>query len=134
MYSPFSKIITSSSDSKLLDYSPNAGYFVANARFEYSHRVIAFFVGSTTLVLANSRLDDRSKTPNPESYASGLRRCCFAGSHWQFVRPFITAFPGNRHVVKNMIFGPGVVVVEWSFQAHLQRSYGEERRIGEGEG
>src|SRR5215813_10381627 len=35
----------------------------------------------------------------------------------QFARPFITAFPGNRHVVKNMIFGPGVVVVEFSFEA-----------------
>jgi hypothetical protein len=35
----------------------------------------------------------------------------------QFVRPFITAFPGNRHLVKNMIFGPGVVVVEFSFEA-----------------
>src|SRR5581483_932472 len=32
----------------------------------------------------------------------------------QFVRPFITAFPGNRHVVKNWIFGTDVVVVEWS--------------------
>src|SRR5262250_918330 len=35
----------------------------------------------------------------------------------QFARPFITAFPGNRHFVKNMIFGPGVVVVEFSFEA-----------------
>jgi predicted ester cyclase len=35
----------------------------------------------------------------------------------QFVRPFITGFPGNRHVAKNMIFGPDVVVVEWSFEA-----------------
>jgi PAS domain S-box-containing protein len=35
----------------------------------------------------------------------------------QFVRPFITGFPGNRHVVKNMIFGRDVVVVEWSFEA-----------------
>ena len=35
----------------------------------------------------------------------------------QFVRPFITAFPGNRHVVKNWIFGRDVVVVEWNFQA-----------------
>lgn len=35
----------------------------------------------------------------------------------QFVRPFITGFPGNRHVAKNMIFGQGVVVVEWSFEA-----------------
>jgi len=35
----------------------------------------------------------------------------------QFARPFTTAFPGNRHFVKNMIFGPGVVTVEFSFQA-----------------
>src|SRR5262245_32725157 len=35
----------------------------------------------------------------------------------QFVRPFITAFPGNHHLVKNMMFAPGVVVVEFSFEA-----------------
>ena len=35
----------------------------------------------------------------------------------QFVRPFITAFPGNRHVVKNWILGRDVVVVEWTFEA-----------------
>lgn len=35
----------------------------------------------------------------------------------QFVRPFITGFPGNRHVAKKMIFGADVVVVAWSFQA-----------------
>jgi PAS domain S-box-containing protein len=36
----------------------------------------------------------------------------------RFARPFITAFPGNRHLVKNMVFGPGVVTVEFSFEAH----------------
>jgi len=35
----------------------------------------------------------------------------------QFVRPFVAGFPGNHHVVKNMIFGRDVVVVEWSFEA-----------------
>ena len=35
----------------------------------------------------------------------------------QFVRPFITGFPGNRHIAKNMIFGQDVVAVEWSFEA-----------------
>ena len=35
----------------------------------------------------------------------------------QFVRPFITGFPGNRHIAKNMIFGEDVVVVEWNFEA-----------------
>lgn len=35
----------------------------------------------------------------------------------QFVRPFVAGFPGNRHLVKNMIFGKDFVVVEWSFEA-----------------
>lgn len=35
----------------------------------------------------------------------------------QFVRPFITGFPGNRHIAKNMIVGKDVVAVEWSFEA-----------------
>src|ERR1041385_5656506 len=35
----------------------------------------------------------------------------------QFARPFTTAFPGNRHLVKKMIHGPGVVTVEFSFEA-----------------
>jgi len=36
----------------------------------------------------------------------------------QFIRPFIAGFPGNRHVVKNMILGNDVVMVEWSFEAN----------------
>ena len=35
----------------------------------------------------------------------------------QFVRPFTAAFVGNRHIVKNMIFGKDIVVVEFSFEA-----------------
>src|SRR5262249_58083619 len=35
----------------------------------------------------------------------------------RFVPPLGAGFPGNRHVVKNMIFGKDVVVVEWSFEA-----------------
>ena len=35
----------------------------------------------------------------------------------QFVRPFVAGFTGNRHIVKNMIFGKDAVVVEWSFEA-----------------
>lgn len=35
----------------------------------------------------------------------------------QFVRPFVAGFPGNRHVVKNLICGKGIVVVEWTFEA-----------------
>src|SRR5262249_15077071 len=35
----------------------------------------------------------------------------------QFVRPFVAAFPGNHHLVKSMILGPGVVAVEFTFEA-----------------
>lgn len=38
----------------------------------------------------------------------------------QFVRPFMTAFPGNRHLVKNIIVAPGVAIVEFDFQARHQ--------------
>jgi len=41
----------------------------------------------------------------------------------QFVRPFIAGFPGNQHVVKNMIFGENVVIVEWSFEAAHKGSF-----------
>src|SRR5262252_3541779 len=34
-----------------------------------------------------------------------------------FVRPFITAFPGNRHFVKNIIYGRDVAVIEFTFKA-----------------
>ena len=40
-----------------------------------------------------------------------------------FVRPFITAFPGNHHVVKNMIYGPNVIVVEWIFEAQHKGTF-----------
>jgi len=35
----------------------------------------------------------------------------------QFVRPFIAAFPGNRHFVKNIVFGQDVAVIEFTFKA-----------------
>src|SRR5215475_6377687 len=35
----------------------------------------------------------------------------------KFARPFTTAFPGNHHLIKNMIFGAGVVTVEFNFEA-----------------
>ena len=41
----------------------------------------------------------------------------------QFVRPFVAGFPGNHHVVKSMIFGENVVVVEWSFEAAHKGSF-----------
>jgi len=35
----------------------------------------------------------------------------------QFVRPFIAAFPGNTHFVKNIVFARDVAVIEFTFKA-----------------
>src|SRR5207342_3628502 len=35
----------------------------------------------------------------------------------QFVRPYLTGFPRNRHLVKHMMFGPEEVTVEFTFDA-----------------
>jgi predicted ester cyclase len=48
----------------------------------------------------------------------------------QFVRPFITGFPGNLHIAKNMIFGSNVVVVEWSFEAQHKGPFAERNATG----
>lgn len=48
----------------------------------------------------------------------------------QFVRPFVAGFPGNRHVVKNMIFGKDVVVVEWNFEANHSGPFGGRAATG----
>jgi steroid delta-isomerase-like uncharacterized protein len=42
----------------------------------------------------------------------------------QFVRPFITAFPGNRHHVHNVILAPCMVVAEWTFEALHKGPFG----------
>jgi len=34
-----------------------------------------------------------------------------------FVRPFIAAFPGNVHAIRNLAHAKNLVAVEWSFEA-----------------
>ena len=34
-----------------------------------------------------------------------------------FVRPFVSGFPGNVHAIRNLAFAPNLVAVEWSFEA-----------------
>lgn len=48
----------------------------------------------------------------------------------QFVHPFITGFPGNLHIAKNMIFGQNVVVVEWSFEAQHNGPFAGRQATG----
>jgi PAS domain S-box-containing protein len=48
----------------------------------------------------------------------------------EFARPFITAFPGNRHFVKKMILGAGVVTVEFSFEAEHKGPFASHAATG----
>jgi steroid delta-isomerase-like uncharacterized protein len=34
-----------------------------------------------------------------------------------FVRPFVAGFPGNVHAIRNLALAPGLVAVEWNFEA-----------------
>lgn len=62
-------------------------------------RIMSYYSDNVLLVFAGTTMAGKEAVEN------------------QFVRPFIAGFPGNRHIPTNMIFGQGVVVVEWSFEA-----------------
>jgi steroid delta-isomerase-like uncharacterized protein len=62
-------------------------------------RIMSYYSDDVSLVLAGKNMDGKDTVER------------------EFVRPFVTGFPGNRHIATNMIFGDGLVVVEWSFEA-----------------
>ena len=62
-------------------------------------RIMDYYADEVSLVFAGTNMDGKDAVET------------------NFVRPFVGAFPGNRHIPKNMIFGQDVVVVEWSFEA-----------------
>ena len=47
-----------------------------------------------------------------------------------FVRPFITAFPGNVNVILNMAYGKNLVAVEWSFEGVHTGPFGNIEATG----
>ena len=47
-----------------------------------------------------------------------------------FVRPFITAFPGNRHIPQRMAFTENLVAVEWILQASHTGPFGKLAATG----
>ena len=62
-------------------------------------RIMGYYSDRISLVLAGTMMNGKEAVEH------------------QFVRPFVTGFPGNRHIAKNMIFGDDQVAVEWSFEA-----------------
>ena len=47
-----------------------------------------------------------------------------------FVRPFITAFPGNVNVILNLAYGKNLVAVEWSFEGVHTGPFGNIEATG----
>src|SRR5215831_19059004 len=64
--------------------------------------------------------EDRIMSYYAENVTVQIPGCLMQGQsavREQFVRPFITAFRGNRHFVKNIVLGRGVAVIEFVFKA-----------------
>jgi predicted ester cyclase len=47
-----------------------------------------------------------------------------------FVRPFIAAFPGNVHAIRNLAHAHNLVAVEWSFEATHKGQFGNIAATG----
>ena len=47
-----------------------------------------------------------------------------------FVRPFLTAFPGNVNVMRNIAYGKNLVAVEWSFEGVHKGPFGNIAATG----
>jgi steroid delta-isomerase-like uncharacterized protein len=47
-----------------------------------------------------------------------------------FVRPFIAAFPGNVHSIRNLAHARNLVAVEWSFEAAHQGAFANIEATG----
>ena len=47
-----------------------------------------------------------------------------------FVRPFITAFPGNVHSIRNLAHARNLVAVEWNFEAIHKGSFANLEATG----
>jgi predicted ester cyclase len=47
-----------------------------------------------------------------------------------FVRPFIAAFPGNVHAIRNLAHAHNLVAAEWSFEATHKGRFGNIAATG----
>jgi len=63
------------------------------------NQILAYFSDDVVLRLPTGALDGKAAVRD------------------NFVRPFIAAFPGNVHSIRNLAHGRGMVAVEWSFEA-----------------
>ena len=63
------------------------------------HKILAYYSDDVVLHLPTGTLEGKTAVRD------------------NFVRPFIAAFPGNVHSIRNLAHAKNLVAVEWSFEA-----------------
>jgi steroid delta-isomerase-like uncharacterized protein len=63
------------------------------------HKILAYYSDHVVLHLPTGTLEGKAAVRD------------------NFVRPFITAFPGNVHAIRNLAHAKNLVAVEWTFEA-----------------
>jgi len=63
------------------------------------HKILAYYSDDVVLHLPTGALEGKTAVRD------------------NFVHPFVTAFPGNVHSIRNLAHGKNLVAVEWSFEA-----------------
>jgi steroid delta-isomerase-like uncharacterized protein len=69
-------------------------------------RILAYYSDDVAIQLPTGRLEGKSAVRD------------------NFVRPFITGFPGNIHAIQNLAHASNLVAVEWSFEAVHAGTFG----------
>src|SRR2546429_9632733 len=71
------------------------------------HKILAYYSDDVVLHLPTGTLEGKTAVRD------------------NFVRPFIAAFPGNVHAIRNLAHAKNLVAVEWSFDAVHKGDFGK---------
>ena len=87
------------------------GYFDAWKGTD-EHKILAYYSDDVVLHLPTGTLEGKTAVRD------------------NFVRPFIAAFPGNVHAIRNLAHAKNLVAVEWSFEAVHKGAFAKVEATG----
>ena len=76
------------------------------------HKILAYYSDDVVLHLPTGTLEGKTAVRD------------------NFVRPFIAAFPGNVHAIRNLAHAKNLAAVEWSFEAVHKGPFGNIEATG----
>jgi steroid delta-isomerase-like uncharacterized protein len=76
------------------------------------HKILAYYSDDVVLQLPTGTIEGKAAVRD------------------NFVRPFITAFPGNVHAIRNLAHAKNLAAVEWSFEAVHKGPFGNIEATG----